>query len=219
MERIDTMGVLLRASEVGKLPVVTFDGEDVAQIRDVVYVGHGGEVAGFTLNGRGFFAGALKETLPWAAVVGLGPDAAIIADESAFVPPEELLASANDGDNAAQGGASAGDVLRSQVLTDDGTALGVIVDVVLGIGAPEGSDQHGKADVVGYEIDPAESLGRGKNRLFIPLPDTLAVSGEHLIVPAVARDFVTDDLAGFGAAVDGFRARLRGFENLGGTSR
>lgn len=208
------MGVLLRASEVAKLPVVTFAGEDVAQIKDVVYVGNGGEVAGFTLNGRGFFAGALKVTLPWAKVVGLGPDAAIIADEDALVPPEELLAAAAAGEDGA--GGAAGDVLRSQVLTDDGTALGVVVDVVLGIGAPAGSDQHGKADVVGYEIDPAESLGRGKNRLFIPLPDTLAVSGEHLIVPAVARDFVTDDLAGFGAAVDDFRARLRGFENQGG---
>ncbi len=206
--------MLLRASEVAKLPVVTFAGEDVAQIKDVVYVGNGGEVAGFTLNGRGFFAGALKVTLPWAKVVGLGPDAAIIADEDALVPPEELLAAAAAGEDGA--GGAAGDVLRSQVLTDDGTALGVVVDVVLGIGAPAGSDQHGKADVVGYEIDPAESLGRGKNRLFIPLPDTLAVSGEHLIVPAVARDFVTDDLAGFGAAVDDFRARLRGFENQGG---
>lgn len=220
------MGVLLRASEVSKLPVVTFAGEDVAQIRDVVYVGNGGEVAGFTLNGRGFFAGALKVTLPWARVVGLGPDAAIITDEDSLVPPEELLAAAAgpddgsgpDGGKGARGpaGAAAGDVVRSQVLTDDGTALGVVVDVVLGIGAPAGSDQHGKADVVGYEIDPAETLGRGKNRLFIPLPDTLAVSGEHLIVPAVARDFVTDDLAGFGAAVDDFRARLRGFENQGG---
>lgn len=212
------MGVLLRASEVAKLPVVTFAGEDVAQIKDVVYVGHGGEVAGFTLNGRGFFAGALKVTLPWSRVVGLGPDAAVVADEDALVPPEELLAAvAPHGDGPGGTGASAGDVLRSQVLTDDGTALGVVVDVVLGIGAPVGSDQHGKADVVGYEIDPAESLGRGKNRLFIPLPDTLAVSGEHLIVPAVARDFVTDDLAGFGAAVDDFRSRLRGFENQGGT--
>lgn len=209
------MGVLLRASEVGKLPVVTFAGEDVAQIKDVVYVGNGGEVAGFTLNGRGFFAGALKVTLPWSKVVGLGPDAAIVVDEDAFVAPDELLAAAStDGDSGR--GAAAGDVLRSQVLTDDGTALGVVVDVVLGIGATQGSDQHGKADVVGYEIDPAESLGRGKNRLFIPLPDTLAVSGEHLIVPAVAREFVTDDLAGFGAAVDEFRSRLRGVEQ-GGT--
>ena len=67
-----------------------------------------------------------------------------------------------------------------------------------------------QADVVGYEINPAETLGRGTNRLLIPLPDTLAASGEHLIVPAAATRFVADDIAGFGAAVDDFRRHLRG---------
>ena len=46
--------------------------------------------------------------------------------------------------------------------------------------------------------------------MFIPLPDTMSVSGEHLIVPASAKDFVGDDLAGFGAAVSEFRAQLGG---------
>jgi hypothetical protein len=45
--------------------------------------------------------------------------------------------------------------------------------------------------------------------VFIPLPDTVAVSGENLIVPAAATEFVSEDLAGFGAAVGAFRARLR----------
>jgi hypothetical protein len=44
--------------------------------------------------------------------------------------------------------------------------------------------------------------------VLIPLPATLAVSGEKLVVPAAVTDFVADDLAGFGAAVDAFRARL-----------
>jgi hypothetical protein len=37
----------------------------------------------------------------------------------------------------------------------------------------------------------------------------VAVSGENLIVPASAAEFVSEDLSGFGAAVDEFRARLR----------
>lgn len=40
----------------------------------------------------------------------------------------------------------------------------------------------------------------------MPLPDTLSVSGEALILPDSALDFVRDDLAGFGAAVDEFRS-------------
>lgn len=195
------MSVLLRSSEIAKKPVVTFAGEDVAQVKDIVFGGHGGHVEGFTLAGRGLFAGPLRTAIAWASVIGLGPDAVIIQDDSVLVPTETMLESAA----ASSGGdAGGGDVLGSQVLTDDGTALGVVVDVVIEVG------DSSQADVVGYEIDPAESLGRGKNRLLIPLPDTLAASGEHLIVPAAAREFVRDDLAGFGAAVDDFRARIKG---------
>ncbi len=194
------MSVLLRTSEITKLPVVTFGGEDIAQIKDIVYAANGGQVGGFTLNGRGFFAGPLKSALPWPAVVGLGPDAVVVATEESLIDIGALLA------GTAGSGSSPGDVIGSQVLTDDGTALGVVVDVVIEVSGGGGS----QADVVGYEINPAESLGRGTNRLLIPLPDTLAASGEHLIVPAAATRFVADDIAGFGAAVDDFREHLRG---------
>ncbi|HZM65875.1 MAG TPA: PRC-barrel domain-containing protein [Nakamurella sp.] len=193
------MSILLRSSEINKLPVVTFAGEDIAQIKDVMYAAHGGRVGGFTLNGRGLFAGPLKTALAWETVVGLGPDAVIIQDESSLTPTESLLAAMQSS------GQPPGDILGSQVLTDDGAALGVVIDVVIEV-AGDGSSQ---ADVVGYEIDPAEGWGRGTNPMLIPLPDTLSASGEHLMVPAAAREFVTDDLAGFGAAVDDFRAHLR----------
>jgi len=53
-------------------------------------------------------------------------------------------------------------------------------------------------------------MGTKGTKVLIPLPDTLAASGEHLIVPAAAKDFVSHDLAGFGAAVEAFRAALEG---------
>ncbi len=43
---------------------------------------------------------------------------------------------------------------------------------------------------------------------YIPLPAQLAVSGDGLVVPDVADDFVRDDLVGLGAAENEFRARL-----------
>ena len=46
--------------------------------------------------------------------------------------------------------------------------------------------------------------------MFIPLPDTLAVSSDHLMVPESATDFVAHDLAVFGAAVQAFRQHLQG---------
>ena len=195
------MSTLLRASELTQRVVVTFGGEDVAQIKDIVYAANGGEIGSFTLAGRGLFAGPLKVALPWAAVVALGPDAVIIESEDVLVPLGEVF---QDADGSVTSGK--GDILKSEVLTDAGTSLGRVSDVIIGIGAKEG----GQADVVGYQIDPAESLGRGKQPLLIPLPDTLSASGEHLMVPATAANYLTDNLAGFGSAIDAFRSQLGG---------
>lgn len=194
------MSRLMRTSEVTKRPVVTFGGEDVAQIKDVVYAAGGGAVGGFTLAGRGLFAGPLKQALPWASVMALGPDAVMIRDEDVLEPLATVL------DQSASSGGSGGDVLGSQVLTDGGTELGKVLDVIL-----EVSDTgRGQCDVVGYEVVASEALRSKGTKVFIPLPDTLAVSGEHLMVPSSATDFVAHDLAGFGAAVQAFREQLEG---------
>jgi uncharacterized protein YrrD len=189
---------LMRTSEIERRPVVTMAGEDVAQIKDIVYSSGGGAVGGFTLAGRGRFAGPLKQGLLWTSVSALGTDAVMIRDESVLEPTQAVL------DASASAGGSGGNVLGSRVLTDDGTDLGGVVDVIIEVSEGEGD----QCDVVGYEVEASESLRTHGTKVLIPLPDTLAVSGEHLIVPASAKDFVGDDLAGFGAAVAEFRAQL-----------
>ena len=191
---------LMRTSEVTKRPVVTMGGEDIAQIKDVVYAAGGGAVGGFTLSGRGMFSGPLKQSLPWSSVAALGADAVMINDDSALQPTQSVL------DASASSGGSGGNVIGSQVLTDSGIDLGTVVDVIIEVEQPHG----GQCDVVGYEIEASEALGSKGTRMLIPLPDTLAASGEHLMVPAAAKDFVAQDLAGFGAAVLAFRAQLEG---------
>jgi len=193
------MSLLMRASEITKRPVVTLEGEDVAQVKDILYADGGGQVGGFTLNGRGFLSGQLKTALAWGAVVALGPDAVMIADEGTLTQREALVAAivGKDSDHG-------GDVVGSRVLTDDGKDLGKVLDVIIEVTGEERSF----ADVVGYEMEPAEHLGGDLKKVLVPLPDTIAASGEHLIVPATALDFVTNDLAGFGAAVRDFRERL-----------
>ena len=184
--------LVLRAREVIGRPVVTLSGELVAEIKDVVFERAGGRIAGFTLRNPGLFSRSRKDSLPWTGVHGLGRDAVMVADETVFVPTKEL---------APRKQARKADVLQDRVLTDTGRDLGRVVDVVL----------HGGTcmEVVGYEVEASETLGTAGQRVLIPLPDTVAVSGEHLIVPAAATEFVSDDLAGFGAAVDAFRRRLR----------
>jgi len=195
------MSTLLRASELTQRVVVTFAGEDIAQIKDIVYAANGGEIGAFTLAGRGLFAGPLRVALPWAAVVGLGPDAVIIESDQVLVPLTAIFEGTGGPVSSGRG-----DILNSEVLTDAGTSLGRVSDVIIGIGAGQG----GQADVVGYQIEPAESLGRGKQPLLIPLPDTISASGEHLMVPAAAANYLSDDLSGFGSAIDAFRSQLGG---------
>ncbi len=185
------MSVLLRAAELIKRPVVTLAGDELARIKDVIYSSANGELAGFTLNGLGLFSGPLRKTLPWENVHGLGPDAVMIRDETSLADRKALK-----GETEGAGGA----VLGSAVFTASGRNLGVVTDVILDVG-------DGVTDAVGYEIEPTdESAPRHQ---FVPLPDTLSVSGEALLLPDTALEFIRNDLAGFGAAVEEFRQRLR----------
>lgn len=207
------MSRLMRTSEVAQRPVVTFAGEDVAQIRDIIYGAGGGAVIGFSLAGRGLFAGPMDRALPWSAVSALGSEAVMITDEKVLRPLEEVLnsgAASQRGTEQKSAGraASGGDVMGSQVLTDQGTDLGKVVDVIIEVGS--GSGSIAPCDVVGYEIEASEALGTKGTKLLIPLPDTIAASGEHLMVPTSAKNFVRHDLAGFGAAVTEFRDQLGG---------
>ena len=77
--------LLVTASQINGLPVVTVrGGEDVAEVRDVIYNPEMGRLVGLTLNKRGFFSGRLKEVLPAEAIHAIGPDAVMILDDSAL---------------------------------------------------------------------------------------------------------------------------------------
>jgi len=194
---------LMRTSAVAGRPVVTLAGEDVAQIKDVVYAAGGGAIAGFTLAGRGIFSGPLKQGLPWGAVLALGADAVMVNDDTVLRPKQSVLDESATFDGSVGTG---GDILGAQVLTDAGVDLGTVVDVII-----EVEHTHaGTCAVVGYEVEASEALAPKGTRMLIPLPDTLAASGEHLMVPTAARDFVSTDLGGFEAALPAFRDRVSG---------
>jgi uncharacterized protein YrrD len=183
------MRLLVTASAIRGLPVVTIaGGEDVAEVRDVIYSPDAGRVVGLTLNKRGFLTGRRREVLPAATIHAIGRDAVMVDDETSLTLPEEAPADV--------GAPPAGrDVTGNEVLTEGGTSLGRVRDVVVLVGS--------NGEVVGYEIDTA-SGGTG----YIPLPSQLAVSGSALVVPEETKQFVTADLVGLGAAVDEFRAKL-----------
>jgi uncharacterized protein YrrD len=183
---------LMHASAVSGLPVVTLGGEREALIKDVVFDRANGHVAGFTLNNPGLLSRSRKDALPADAVHGVGDAAVTITDLSVLVPLDSL-APAGERDGA--------DVLNGQVLTDGGTEVGKVVDVILDLAARP-------PEVVGYEIEPGPALPSHGKRVLVPLPVTGAVSGERLIVPAATIEFVADDLGTFGATLEAFRKHL-----------
>jgi uncharacterized protein YrrD len=181
--------LLMMASSINGLPVVTVHGgEDVAEVRDVIYDPEAGRLIGLTLNKRGFLSGRRREVLPAETIHAIGRHAVMVMDESSLVVPEAAP------DDVASP-ATERNVLGNDVLTEGGESLGKVQDLVLVVGSA--------GEVVGYRIEKTDG-GTG----YIPLPAQLAVSGSALVVPEVTKDFVRDDLVGLGAAVDDFRARL-----------
>jgi len=183
------MRMLATGSAIRGLPVVTVGGgEAVAEVRDLIYDPQAGRVVGLTLNKRGFLAGRSREVLAAEQIHAIGQDAVMVQDENSLILPRDAPVDVGEPP-------SGRDVTGDEVLTEQGTSLGKVRDVVVLLGS--------NGVVVGYEIDAA-SGGTG----YIPLPTQLAVSGSALIVPEATKDFVEKDLVGLGAAVDDFHSRL-----------
>ncbi len=188
--------LLAVGSAVRKMPVVSItEGEDIGEIRDIIYDGEVGAVVGFTLNKRGFLSGRLDEVLPTQGVYAIGQEAVMVVDRSSLVDPasaEEAIARPETDRN----------VIGNDVLTESGTSLGTVVDVVLLTG-PAFAGRAG--DVVGYEVKlPAGGLR------YIPLPVQVAVSGKALVVPDSTEEYICDGLAELSEAIGRFRARMAG---------
>jgi uncharacterized protein YrrD len=181
---------LARGTDLVGLPVVTFGGEDIAEVRDVLFDADVGSVLGFTLNKRGMFAGRLREHLPRQEVSAIGPHALMVASAVELSGEQRETAPAG------------GNVLSDRVMTDTGIQVGTVTDVVL---------DTRDGDVVGFEVVPADEPDQKKGRrAYLPLPETGAVSGEAVIVPASATEFLTTEFEDFDEAVDRYRNRQRG---------
>ena len=179
----------MTASQIRGLPVVTVDGgEDVAEVRDVIYSPEAGRLVGLTLNKRGFLSGRHREVLPSQAIHAIGQHAVMVLDESSLVAPEDAPDDVGRPDTDR-------DVIGNDVLTEGGASLGTVADLVLLVGS--------NGEVVGYQIEKTTG-GAG----YIPLPAQLSVSGVALVVPNITEEFVQEDLVGLGASVDEFRSRL-----------
>lgn len=180
---------LLRAGEIIGMPVVTIDGgEDVAEVKDVVYDGANHQLVGFTLNKRGWFRGTLSDVLDATQIAAVGDDAVMVdsdTDVSATVEAADAAALGGEGD----------DVLGNSVITTDGTVLGTVSGVIVSAGQ--------RPAAVGYEVTDDDGAS-----VVIPISAQLVVSGDNLVVPTELTSFDRHHLAEFGAFVSESRANL-----------
>jgi len=81
---------LMRGADLIGRPVVDGStGDDIAEVKDVVFDPAKGEITGFTLRKRGFLGRRLKNVLPIGEVASVGTDAVMIEGEEALTHPDD----------------------------------------------------------------------------------------------------------------------------------
>lgn len=182
------MTALLRGRDVTGLPVVDVStGEDIAEIRDIIFEPGGGVIGGFTLARRGFFGRRMRTVLPVEAIRSVGTHAVTVESADAITDPEGLASK----ESAVKGDA---DITSNNVLTESGRALGQVRDVVISGGR--------RPRVVGFEIGGG-TAGDG----FVPIDTSRAVSRSTLIVPDSFENRVRTDLVGLAGEVTDLEGR------------
>jgi uncharacterized protein YrrD len=171
---------LLHGKDVVGMPVVDVStGNDLADVRDVVFDARAGTVQGFTLNKRSFWRGTMRHVLPVDGVSSVGTHAVMVAGEDALTHPKDAPDEVASADPA-------NDVVADIVVTESGLQLGKVVDVVMvGGGSPR---------VVGFQIGGG-AAGDG----LIPINAHAGVSGSALVVPDSYESRVRTDLTGLAA--------------------
>ncbi|GHB40161.1 photosystem reaction center subunit H [Streptomyces viridiviolaceus] len=190
------MDELMAARSLTTRPVVTLAGDAVAQVKDTVFDTAASRITGFALSGRGLLSGPLQDGLPWTAVYSLGHDAVMIRDRRALASTAVL----------AREEPLRGRVLGARVLTETGTDIGRVLDVVV-----EGGTS---GRVVGFRVAAAKQFATGpkrhRRRVYVPRGESLTVQGRALVLPADAVHRVTDDPTAFAALADGGAGRRKG---------
>ena len=171
--------LLLGRTVVGMPVVDASTGDDLAEVRDVVFDPTRGGLTGFTLTKRGFWRGRLKQVLPVDGVLSVGTHAVMVEDERALADPSDAPADVRDADPAA-------DVVGNIVVTESGRQLGELADVVI-VGGPA-------PHVVGYAVSGG-LVGDG----LIPLHAHSGLSASALVVPDELENRVRSDLTGLAA--------------------
>lgn len=184
------MNRLARASDLIGMPVVALDSATTAgEIKDVLVDPARSLVVGFTVRGQGLLSSPLLGMLPREHVHAIGRDALMVPTADGVVAEREGMTTLLEGQQ---------DVVGKEVVTQSGTSLGTVNDVVLEI-------DEAAANVVGYEIDRPDG-----HTVIVPITHGTPLSGEALLVPDDVEQGAANGLNGFRDALDRLRMNHSG---------
>jgi uncharacterized protein YrrD len=176
------MSRLARAGELIGMPIVALDSaETVGEIKDVLVDPARSRVIGFTVRGQGLLSSPLLGMLPRENVHAIGRDALMIAAQEAVVTEREGMRAVVDDQQ---------EVVGKEMVTRGGASLGTVGDVILEI-------EEANADVVGYEISRPDG-----HTVIVPVPQSVPLSGDALLVPDEVEQQAANGLAGFRDVLD-----------------
>ncbi len=179
---------LVLGSDLPGRPIVAIDcGDDIAEVRDVIFDPVSHRLVGFTLNKRGWFRGTLKEALPRDSIRAIGPFAIMVDSTASLVERGEAAEKLDMS-------SSNFSVIGANVLSAGGDELGTVSDIVFETGPTP--------QATGYQVTTDDGA------IFVPISAQLALSGDNLVLPESATSFIRNDLAGFGASVADYRHSL-----------
>ena len=98
-------------------------GDDVAEVRDLIFDPSQGLVTGFTLGKRGLFGGRRREVLPADAISSIGTHAVMVETVEAITDPADAP------HEVASSVERSADVSNDMVVTESGRELGRVRDV------------------------------------------------------------------------------------------
>ncbi len=159
---------------IGKTVVALANGKEVGHVHDVVYNPIEGRLVGFTIpHGGGLFSKGDTYWLAAEDVRSIGTDALVIEDASV------LRAYAESADEVAEQAGQA--VLGKKLMTEDGTFLGGIDDVLV--------DRDSRR-VVAYEVSGGlfQDMMKGQND--VPVNHIISIGQDVVVVPSFVKDNV-----------------------------
>lgn len=176
---------------IGKAIIAYDTGRRIARVQDLIFDQGDNQLLGFLVDESGLFRSA--RVLPLGAVKAIGPNAIVVADNSA-------IASAKDVPKIDQV-LERNLVLRgTRVLTTDGRYLGSVMDLYF-------DEQTGKIE--GYEASGGLFADAYSGRSFIPAPYDVKIGEEITFVPPAIADLMAEQVGGVLGAVQTAGSRLQ----------